>query len=72
MTASSRASGIAIRARLAISRLAHLVGAVAVELRRLNRARIDSARFASMRPRERPTAVKAALAAHHRNNSRCC
>jgi hypothetical protein len=25
-----------------------------------------------MRPRERRTAVKAALAAHHRNDSRCC
>jgi hypothetical protein len=72
MTATSRASGIAIRTRLAISTFAQFVGAIAIELRRLNRARIDSARFAGMRPHERRTAVKAALAAHHRNNSRCC
>jgi hypothetical protein len=72
MTATSRASRIAIRARLAFSELAHLVGAIAIELRRLNRGRIDSAGFATMRPRERRTAVKAALAAHHRNDSRCC
>jgi hypothetical protein len=72
MTATSRSSRIAIRTRPAISRLVQFVRAIAIELRRLNRARIDSARFASMRPRERRTAVKAALAAHHRNNSRCC
>jgi hypothetical protein len=52
--------------------LAHLAGAIAIELRRLNRARIDSAALASMQPRERRKAVKAALAAHHRNSSRCC
>jgi hypothetical protein len=57
---------------VALSGLAHFGGAVVIELRRLNRARIDSARFARMRPRERRTAVKAALAAHHRKNSHCC
>ena len=72
MTANSRASRIALRVRLAISTLAHVAGAIAIELRRLNRARIDSAALASMQPRERRKAVKAALAAHHRNSSRCC
>jgi hypothetical protein len=43
-----------------------------IELRRLNCARMDSAVLASMQPRERSKAVKAALAAHHRNSSRCC
>jgi len=72
MTATSRTSRIAIRAGLALSILAQFVGAIAIELRRLNRARIDPAELASMRPRARRAAVKAALAAHHRNSARCC
>ncbi|MFZ0680420.1 MAG: hypothetical protein WAN07_22195 [Candidatus Binatus sp.] len=65
-------SRIVSRVRLAISTLANVTGAIAIELRRLNRARIDSAALVSMQPRERRKAVKAALAAHHRNRSRCC
>jgi hypothetical protein len=72
MTANSRASRIASGIRLAISTLAHVTGAIAIELGRLNRARMDSAALAKMPPRERRKAVKAALAAHHRNSSRCC
>jgi hypothetical protein len=72
MTANSHASRIASRVRLAISKLAHVTGAIAIELGRLNRARMDSAALASMQPHERRKAVKAALAAHHRNSSRCC
>jgi hypothetical protein len=60
------------RVRLAISTFANVAGAIAIEFRRLNRARIDSAALASMQPRERRKAVKAALAAHHRNSTRCC
>ena len=60
------------KARLAASTLVQLVGAIATELRRLNRARLDSATLARMGPRERRNAVKAALATHHRNSSRCC
>jgi hypothetical protein len=72
MTSNSHASRIASRIRRAISTLAHIAGAIAIELGRLNRARIDSAALASMHPRERRKTVKAALAAHHRNSSRCC
>jgi hypothetical protein len=72
MMANSRDSGIAAYVRRAISTLAHVARVIAIELRRLNRARMDSAALASMPPRERRKAVKAALAAHHRNNSRCC
>jgi hypothetical protein len=59
-------------ARLAAPTLAQLIGAVATELRRLNTGRLDSTELASMTPRDRRNAVKAALAAHHRNTSRCC
>jgi len=72
MMANSHASRIASRVRLAISALAHVGVAIAIELLRLNRARMDSAALAQMQPRERRKAVKAALAAHHRNSSRCC
>ncbi len=60
------------KARLAASTLAQIAGAIATELRRLNRARQDSTELASMTPRDRRNAVKAALATHHRNSSRCC
>jgi hypothetical protein len=60
------------KALLAASTLAQLLGAIATELRRLNRARLDSTALASMTPRDRRNAVKAALASHHRNTSRCC
>jgi hypothetical protein len=65
-------SQIASRVRLSISTIVHVAGAISIELRRLNRARMDSAALASMHPRERRKAVKAALAAHHSNRSRCC
>jgi hypothetical protein len=58
--------------RLALLAMAQLVGAIVIELRRLNRARLDSAALARMGPRERRNAVKAALAAHYHNSSRCC
>jgi hypothetical protein len=60
------------KARLAASTVAQIAGAIATELRRLNRARLDSTVLASMTPRDRRNAVKAALATHHRNTSRCC
>jgi hypothetical protein len=60
------------RTRRAISTLAQLTGAIALELRRLNSARLDSSTLASMGPRERRKAVKAALTKHHSNNPRCC
>ena len=60
------------KARLAAPTLAQFVGAIATELRRLNRGRLDSTALASMTPRDRRNAVKEALAAHHRNTSRCC
>jgi hypothetical protein len=72
MMVKSHASRIVSRVRLAISTLPHVAAAIVIELRRLNRARMDSAALASMQPRERRKAVKAALAAHHRNSSRCC
>jgi hypothetical protein len=65
-------SRIGSRVRLAISTLANVAGAITIELRRLNRARIDSHTLVNMPPRERRKAVKAALAARHRNSSRCC
>jgi hypothetical protein len=60
------------KVRLAAPTLAQIAGAIATGLRRLNRARLDSTALASMTPRDRRKAVKAALATHHRNNSRCC
>ena len=60
------------KARQAASTLAQIVGAIATELRRLNRARLDSTVLASMTPRDRRNAVKEALATHHRNTSHCC
>jgi hypothetical protein len=72
MMAISPASRITFRVRVAISALAHVVGTIAIELRRLNAARMDSAELASLLPRDRRDAVKAALAEHHRNASRCC
>jgi hypothetical protein len=72
MTASPRTSAITRRVRLASSALAQVVGAIAIELRRLNRARLDSARFSALAPRDRRKAVKAALAEHHSKSSRCC
>ena len=69
MMATSR---IASSVRLAITTFADAAGAIAIELRRLNRARIDSTEFSKLPPRSRRNAVKAALAAHHRNRSRCC
>ena len=69
MTGDSR---IAIRARHALSTLAQIVGAIAIELRRLNRARLVPGELASMRPRERRRAVRAALVEHHRDRARCC
>jgi hypothetical protein len=60
------------KALLAASTVAQIAGAIATELRRLNRARLDSTVLASMTPRDRRNAVKAALATHHRNTSRCC
>jgi hypothetical protein len=72
MIAISGTSRIARRTRRAISTLAQLTGAITIELRRLNSARIDSSTLASMPPRDRRNAVKAALADHHSNNPRCC
>jgi hypothetical protein len=72
MIAISGTSRIARRTRRAISTLAQLTGAIAIEVRRLNSARIDSSTLASMPPRDRRNAVKAALADHHSNNPRCC
>ena len=64
--------GITSKTRLASLAIVQLVGAITIELRRLNRARLDSTTLARMGPRERRNAVKAALAAHHQNSSRCC
>ena len=52
--------------------LAQLTGAIAIELKRLNSARLDSSTLANMQPRDRRIAVKQALAKHHSNNPRCC
>jgi len=59
-------------ARLAAPTLAQFVGAIATEIRWLNRGRLDSTALASMTPRDRRNAVKEALATHHSNTSRCC
>jgi hypothetical protein len=72
MIATRRTSRITHIIRLAISTLAQLTGAVAIELRRLNSARLDSSALASMPPRDQRKAVKAALTKHHSNNPRCC
>ena len=72
MIVTSRISRICRRARRAISILAQLTGAIAIELRRLNSARLDSSTLSRMHPRDRPKAVKAALADHHSNRPRCC
>jgi len=72
MTASSRSSRINRRVQLASSTIAQVVGAIAIELRRLNHARIDSDKFSKLAPRDRRRAVKAALADHHSNTPRCC
>jgi hypothetical protein len=72
MIAISRISRIARRTRRAISTLAQLTSAIAIELRRLNSARLDSSTLASMHPRDRHKAVKAALAEHLSNRPRCC
>jgi hypothetical protein len=72
MIATSPTSRIAHRNRRAISTLAQITSAIAIELRRLNSARIDSSTLATMPPRDRRNAVKAALAKHHSNNPRCC
>jgi hypothetical protein len=52
--------------------LADVAVAIALELQRLNRARIDSDTLANMKKRDRRIAVKQALAKHHSNNPRCC
>jgi len=72
MTSTRQPSRLTRNARLAVLAMVQVVGAIASELRRLNRARLDSATLARMGPRERRKAVKAALATHHRNSSRCC
>ena len=72
MNATRQLSRWTRNARLAALAMVQVVGAITTELRRLNRARFDSATLASMGPRERRKAVKAALATHHRNSSRCC
>ena len=72
MITTSPKSRIARRTSSAISMLAQLTSAIALELRRLNSARIDSSTLASMPPRDRRNAVKAALADHHSNGTRCC
>ena len=72
MIAISPTSRIAHRTRRAISMLAQLTGAIAIELKRLNSARLDSSTLANMQPRDRRIAVKQALAKHHSNNPRCC
>jgi hypothetical protein len=63
---------MAIHARRALSTLAQIVGAITIELRRLNRARLGPGKLARMGPRERRRAVRAALVAHHRDRARCC
>jgi hypothetical protein len=72
MIATRRTSRITHIIRLAISMLAQLTSAIAIELKRLNSARIDSSTLSRMQPRDRRQAVKAALAKHHSNNPRCC
>ena len=72
MTANLHPSPMTRYARLASLAIVQVVDAIVVELRRLNRARLESATLARMEPRERRNAVKAALAAHHHNGWRCC
>jgi hypothetical protein len=72
MTANSRSSRITRRVQLASSTIAQIAGAIALELRRLNHARIDSDKFSTLTRRDRRRAVKAALAKHHSNTPRCC
>jgi hypothetical protein len=45
---------------------------MAIELRRLNSARLGEDELSRLAPRERARAVKAALDAHHAGISRCC
>jgi hypothetical protein len=68
----SASSQTIVRARRAKSALTEFVAAITIELRRLNRARLDADELAGLAPRARRDAIKAAIAAHHRNNSRCC
>lgn len=42
------------------------------ELRRLNSARMGRNELSRLAPGDRARAVKTALAAHHKGNSRCC
>jgi hypothetical protein len=53
-------------------RIATIAHSIATELRRLNSARIDSARLAAMPRHERTRLVKSALVEHHRHPNRCC
>ena len=62
-------SSLAMRLRVAVYTLAR---AIAIELRRLNSARMDSAALANMPPRDRRLIVKASLREHHRDSRRCC
>jgi hypothetical protein len=63
---------IANQARRALMTLAQIADAIAIELGRLNRARLVPGELASMQPRERRRAVRSALVAHHRDRARCC
>jgi len=69
MNATPSKSSLARRLQVAIYALAH---EIALELRRLNSARMDSAMLASMPRRKRRRVVKAALREHHRDPRRCC
>ena len=72
MMARSSASRVIRRVQHAGTKLAQLADAIAIELRRLNRARIEPATFSIMAPPARRKAVKAALMAHHSEKPRCC
>jgi hypothetical protein len=69
MNARPSTASLAKRLQVAIYALAR---EIAIELRRLNSARMDSAILASMPPRNRRRIVKAALREHHKNPHRCC
>jgi hypothetical protein len=69
MNAMFSTASLARRLRAAIYALAR---EVAIELRRLNSARMDSATLANIPSRDRRRIVKAALREHHRNPTRCC
>jgi hypothetical protein len=69
MSAMSSKASPAKRFQAAIYALAR---AIAIELRRLNSARMDSATLANMPPRARRRIVKAALREHHSDPHRCC